>query len=151
MAMPEPAFEFLFELTGLLSPERQAIGQLPTGYSRSIVLVEGGRFQGPALEGDVLPGGGDWVRVRADGAVELDVRITLRTSDGALIYMSYPGLLHNQPIAADGRTASGRYFRTTPRFETSDERYSWLNRILAVGVGQDAEPGQVRYNVYAVM
>ena len=28
------------------------------------------------------------------------------------------------------------YFRTAPRFETGDEKYSWLNGIVAVGTGE---------------
>ena len=43
------------------------------------------------------------------------------------------------------------YFRTTPYFETSSEKYAWLNKIVAVGVGQaDLSKGWVGYKVYEV-
>jgi hypothetical protein len=148
--MTEPRLEFLFELTGLLDGGTYAIGETGS-HNRTVVQVSGGSFEGPHLRGEVVPGGGDWYRVRSDGVVELDVRITLRTDDGALIYMWYPGLTHGESIGPDGQTADGgRYFRTTPRFETGSERYAWLNRILAVGAGVAGEPGQVRYRIYAI-
>jgi hypothetical protein len=56
------------------------------------VPVIGGTFSGPKLKGQVLSGGGDWLLFRKDGAAQLDVRSTLRTEDGALIYVSYRGI-----------------------------------------------------------
>jgi Protein of unknown function (DUF3237) len=60
----------------------------PQGTRRS-ALVTGGTFTGPTLQGTVLPGGGDWLLIRPDGACELDVRVTLQTDDGHRISMSY--------------------------------------------------------------
>jgi hypothetical protein len=113
-------------------------------------------FAGPKLKGDVLPGGADWLLTRADGVRELDVRLTLRTDDGHLIYMSYRGintitpeiiqrLRHGEPVSP-----SEYYMRITPVFETGAERYGWLNRIVAVGVGQRL-PTAVRHTVYAIL
>src|SRR5467141_3163186 len=101
----------------------QKLGTVPHGM-RSIVPVTGGDFEGPRLRGKVLPGGGDWLLLRPDGVLELDLRITLETDDQALIYMTFQGLRH------------GSYFRTLPRFETSTEAYAFLNRIVSVGVGE---------------
>jgi hypothetical protein len=43
------------------------------------------------------------------------------------------------------------YFRTTPYFETSSNKYAWLHKIVAVGVGQvDLSKGWVGYKVYEV-
>jgi hypothetical protein len=90
--MQEPRLEFLYEIqVDLEAP--QAVGRGPHGV-RNIFYVRSGRFQGPRLRGEVLPGGGDWFLVRPDDVGELDVRITLRTDDGALIYVTYRGLLH---------------------------------------------------------
>ena len=36
---------------------------------------------------------GDWLLLRADGAGQLDVRITIKTDDEALIYMRYEGIV----------------------------------------------------------
>src|SRR6202000_622480 len=89
----------------------------------------------------VLPGGGDWTLLRADGVLELDLRLTLQTDDGALIHMSSFGLRHGPPdvIAALGSgelVATARYyFRTAPRVETSAPQYAFLNRLLAIASG----------------
>src|SRR2546426_1307719 len=108
----------------------QKLGTVPHGI-RSIVPVTGGDFEGPRLRGKVLPGGGDWLLLRPDGVLELDLRITLETDDHALIYMTFQGLRH------------GSYFRTLPRFETSTETYAFLNRIVSVGVGEARPDGAV--------
>jgi len=42
------------------------------------------------------------------------------------------------------------YFRTTPVFETASEKYGWLNRIVAVGIGRMTPTG-VGYKVYAIL
>lgn len=118
----------------------QKIGAAPIGW-RGIYPVDGGHFEGPRLNGTVLPNGADWVTRRGDGATVLDVRLGLLTTDGATIAMSYTGLFYivdaaaekyrrGEPIAYDES-----YVRTTPRFETSDTRYDWLNRVIAVANG----------------
>jgi hypothetical protein len=145
--------EFLMMLSAELE-ESQMVGDTPLG-SRRIVYVRNGSFAGPALKGTVLPGGGDWVLLRDDGASSLDVRITLRTEDGALIYVTYGGVSTMSPevrariIAGEVVNPSEYYFRTTPRFETASEKYAWLNKVVAVGVGQRTRTGVV-YSVYAV-
>jgi len=108
----------------------QKLGTVPHGI-RSIVPVTGGDFEGPRLRGKVLPGGGDWLLLRPDGVLELDLRITLETDDHALIYMTFQGLRHDP------------YFRTLPRYETSSEAYAFLNRIICVGVGEARPDGAV--------
>ena len=86
----------------------------------------------------------------------MDVRITLRTDDGCLIYMSYRGVTSITPEVIQRITRGESvdpteyYFRTTPVFETGAEKYSWLNRIVAVGVGQRL-PTAVSYMVYEIL
>lgn len=113
----------------------QTIGAAPHGTRLTFPIV-GGSFDGDRLRGKVLPGGGDWVIKRADGVLELDLRITLETDDGALIHMTFDGL-------RDDAAPGGPYFRTLPRFETADARYSFLNRLLAVGSGEISTSGPV--------
>jgi hypothetical protein len=126
----------------------QKLGTVPHG-TRLIVPVTGGDFEGPRLRGRILPGGGDWLLLRADGVLELDLRITLETDDHALIYMTFQGLRHGpaDAIAALGRgevvDPARYYFRTLPRFETSAETYAFLNRIIAVGAGETRPDGAV--------
>jgi hypothetical protein len=133
----------------------QKIGAVPHG-TRVTGPVASGHFEGPRLRGKVLPGGGDWTLLRGDGVLELDLRITLETDDGALIHMASFGLRHGPPevIAAIARgetvDPSTYYFRTTPRFETGHPKYAFLNRLLAVSSG-DRRPGGPIYTIDEIL
>ncbi len=130
------------------------VGASPFG-TRSIHIVTGGTFQGPGLRGTFRSGGGDWLLTLAGGAHELDVRATIETDDGALIYLSYRGVLDVAPdvmarvFAGEEIAPSEYYFRTTPRFETGSEKYAWLNKTICIGTGYFA-PGKVAYRIFAV-
>ena len=113
----------------------QNVGAGPHG-TRLTFPILGGSFEGDSLRGKVLPGGGDWVLNRPDGVLELDLRITLETDDGALIHMTFEGI-------KDDGAKEAPYFRTLPRFETADAKYSFLNRLLAVGAGEISVTGPV--------
>ncbi|MFY9210995.1 MAG: DUF3237 domain-containing protein [Aestuariivita sp.] len=152
--IPELSSQLLFEMTLQVAPAT-AFGATPSG-KRFIAYVTEGHFEGPHLKGRVLPGGGDWVIQRPDHVFQLDVRITLETDDGALIYSTYRGARHGsrdvmrriaagQPVQADEY-----YFRTTPYFETASEKYSWLGGIVSVGIGRD-RPGGVTYRVHQIL
>src|SRR3990172_10944602 len=152
--MDEPRFELLCEMTAQLEPP-QMVGQTPQG-NRQIFHVQSGTFTGPRLKGDVLPGGGDWFLIRPDGVGDLDVRATLRTDDGALIYAHYRGLFVASPEVW-ARIGSGEegpreqyYFYTAPMFQTGAPQYDWLNRTMAVGYGY-VRPGGVAYRVFALV
>src|SRR5439155_14076925 len=75
--------QLLMTLDVLVAPA-QKIGLVPHG-TRATAPITSGTFEGPRLRGTVLPGGGDWTLLRADGVLELDLRLTLQTDDGALI------------------------------------------------------------------
>jgi hypothetical protein len=118
----------------------QELGDAPHGRRR-IIPITGGEFSGARLSGRVLAGGADWQVVRRDGVAELEARYTLQTSDGALIYVANSGYRHG-PADIIRRLSAGEavdpaayYMRTTPRFETGDERYAWLNRVVCVASG----------------
>src|SRR5262249_4438434 len=74
----------------------QKIGAVPHG-TRVIAPITSGHFEGPRLRGKVLPGGADWTLLRGDGVLELDLRLTLETDDGALIHLRSFGLRHGPP------------------------------------------------------
>ncbi len=126
----------------------QKIGAVPHG-TRAAAQIASGHFEGPRLRGRVLPGGGDWTLLRGDGVLELDLRVTLETDDGALIHLASFGLRHGPPevIAALARGESvdpaTYYFRTTPRFETAHPKYAFLNRLLAVARGDRRAAGPI--------
>jgi hypothetical protein len=122
---------------------------------RMTFVTTGGVVDGPQLRGDLLPGGGDWLLVGGDGVGRVDVRATLRTHDGVLIHYEARGIIK---VPADGldRLNAGdvlpfaeTYIRTTPTFETADERYAWLSEIVAVGYNV-LSPNHIDYRVYRV-
>jgi len=144
----------LFTLTLEVGP-LQMLGRTPLG-DRRIAQVRGGSFAGKRLNGKALPGGGDWILLRPDGAVQLDVRLTLQTDDDQLIYMTYRGFRHG-PAPVIERLNRGEavdpaeyYFRAAPFFETGSAKYDWLNRIVAVATGRRLASGPI-YDVYEVL
>ena len=139
----------------LVVPKVISVGATP-GAFRRLGVVSGGTFEGERLSGEVLDGGNDWQDLRDDGATTLDVRLALKTNDGTLIAMSYRGVRHG-PADVLARIDSGEavdpesyYFRISPMFETASERYGWLNRIVAIGVGHRFPQGPV-YSVFEVL
>jgi len=116
----------------LATSPTQEVGSTPHG-TLFIFPVTGGSFEGDRLRGRVLAGGGDWVTARPDGTLELDLRVTLETDDHALIHMTFTGL----------RDDANYYFRTLPRFETAAPKYAFLNRLMAVGIGEIRPDGPV--------
>ncbi|HEX9132353.1 MAG TPA: DUF3237 domain-containing protein [Ktedonobacteraceae bacterium] len=149
----EPQLEFLYEISAYLASPL-AIGENPHG-NRQIVPVTGGSFEGPRLKGTVLPNGGDWLLVRPDGVGELDVRATLQTDDGALIYVTYRGYL-TKILELSPRWSAGEhipheeyYFAATPYFETSAAQYAWLQQVVTIAMGSLIQGG-VAYQVFAV-
>jgi hypothetical protein len=145
--------EHLFDMHVDLEPAQSI--STPAG-ARMTFIVKGGVIDGPKLQGEILPGGGDWLLVGSDGAGRVDVRATLRTHDGALIHYETRGVIK---IPADGleRLAAGEvlpfeetYVRTTPKFETSDERYAWLSGVVAIGYNI-LSPNHIDYRIYRVL
>jgi glucuronate isomerase len=110
----------------------QDVGSTPRGLLFIFPII-GGSFEGDRLRGNVLAGGADWATAAADGAFELDLRATLETDDGALIHLTFTGV----------RDDARQYLRTLPRFETAAPQYDFLNRLLAVGIGEIRSDGPV--------
>lgn len=131
------------------------IGPVPVGYERRVVFVSGGRLEGDRLRGQVMPGGGDFLMMRPDGGMHLDVRLVLETDEGELIYMTYVGRRHGpldvmERYKTSSPVAYGEdYFRTIVQFETAAPRLLWLNGILAVGAGYRTDEGAV-YEIFEI-
>ncbi len=130
------------------------IGQTPGGLRR-IAPVAGGSFSGERFNGTVLPGGNDWVVNRADGVMVIDVRLTLKTDDAALIYLSYHGRFLAEPDAmlrfgmGELLDASEYSLAINAQFECGDQRHAWLNNVIAVGTGEQKATGPV-YSIFEV-
>ena len=113
------------------------LGATPAGRRR-IIAILGGTVEGERLAGEIVPGGADWQIVHDDGTALLEARYTVRTRDGALVYVRNAGIRRG-PREVLARIAAGEpvdpreyYFRSSPVFETGDSRYAWLNGIVAV-------------------
>jgi hypothetical protein len=119
----------------------------------------GGWVKGPRVNGTLLSPAADWLRVLPNGSLRLDVRGTIQTDDGALIYITYNGVI-SQPKEASDRLARGEvltskdvYFITAPTMQTAAEKYAWLNHVQCVGKMVEVKTGQdsfVKYDIFIV-
>lgn len=130
------------------------LGKTAAGVRRVIPIL-GGDVSGPRLQGRILPVGADYQILRADGVAELHARYVIETPQGARVYIENSGLRHG-PAEAIERLNRGEavdpaliYFRTTAKFETSDEGFFWLARHIFVGAGV-RHPDRVQISLYQV-
>ena len=146
--------EHVFDYEALLKPP-VVIGAGPFG-TRLFYEVREGTVSGPKVNGTVLTGGGDWALVASDGWTRLDVRGQVRTDDGALLYITYKGVIEpsnamREAVMSGGETGfDDQYFRIAPEIETGDERYAWLTLSTFVGRGRICRGPGVAYEVYRV-
>jgi hypothetical protein len=135
------------------------VGDLGTGPfgHRMIVTGTGGEVVGDRLKGTIVGPGGDWLLVGEDGYGRLDARNTVQTVDGATIYIQLSGLVELTPQIMDVLGGSptptnfgDQYFFTTPRMETGDERYSWVNRTVFVAEARLVPGPRIEYRVFRV-
>ena len=112
-----------------------------TAFHRRVIgAIARGRWDGERLHGDIVEPGGDWAIPSLDGSsMLLDVRQTLRTDDGALVFVTYQGRCDR---------TRGTY-TVAPTFETDDERYGWLNVVQAVGRGR-TDGDDIVYEMFEV-
>jgi Protein of unknown function (DUF3237) len=134
-----PPLEWVFSAKVTLAPpvERGTVD----GQRKRFIAITGGEVTGPKLTGVVLPGGGDWQSIHADGLTELDARYSLKANDGTVIAVTNPGVRVASPEVIK-RIAAGEdvdpalyYFRTTPRFDVADGPHEWLRRSAFVARG----------------
>ncbi len=146
----------LFQIVIDLEPPLH-FGDGPLG-KRVLYRAAGGTFAGPKLRGEVVSGGGDWALFRPDGSMSLDVRLTVKTDDGALVLMTYGGRWTTPVDVRTEMSDTARrhqidparyYFRTAPLFETGSAAHAWLNDVVCVGKGYLIEGG-IAYNVFEI-
>ena len=142
----------------------QVLLDAPTPIDSSLMVINvkptEGWAKGPKISGTFQAPGADWLRVMPSGALRLDVRAVLNTDDGALIYVTYNGIIQHSPESAEkmsqGEVLTANdipYFVTAPTFQTSSPTYAWLNSVQAVGKMVEiklGEGGYVRYDTFIV-
>ena len=138
--LAKPELEFLCEIVVRLEPA-QELGKTNYGIRR-IINITGGTFAGPKLKGEVLRGGADWQTVREDGTADLVAKYSLKTDDGAIIFVENSGI-RTAPKEVLARLAKGEavppseyYMRTTAKMEVqSGSKYDWLNKSVIISTG----------------
>ncbi len=152
--LPEPRLTQVYRLEAALG-EPLDIGDISHGHRR-IVPQTGGTFTGPELNGTLLPGvSADWQTVLPDGTAIGDIRSTLRTDDGALLYVQSRSVRHGSPkvlarlARGDDVDAREYTFRAATQIETASRDLDWLNKGVFISVGARRQ-GHVIYDTYLV-
>jgi muconolactone delta-isomerase len=152
--LPDPRLTLVYRLEATLG-EVQDLGPIAAGRRR-IVPLTGGTFTGPTLNGRLVPGASaDWQIVLRDGTALGDIRYTLQTDRGDLLYVRSQSVRHGDPevLARLGRgedvDAAEYSFRTATRIETAAPDLDWLNKGVFIGVAARA-PAGVTYEIHLV-
>jgi Protein of unknown function (DUF3237) len=152
--LPDPSLTRVYRLEAALGVPFD-LGEVSQGRRR-IVPLTGGTFAGPELNGKLLPGvSADWQILLPDGTALGDIRYTLQTDDGALLYVQSRGVRHGSPEVLErlGRgedvDASEYTFRTSTQIETASRELAWLNKGVFISVGGRLQGGVI-YETYLV-
>lgn len=152
--MPDPQLTLVYRLEATLGQPLD-LGATDQGHRR-IVPQTGGTFTGPKISGRLVPGASaDWQLLRPDGTTLADLRYTLQTEDGALLYVRSQGSRYGPAdvLARLGRgedvDASEYTFRTSTQIETAVPELDWLNKGVFISVG-GRQPAGVIYETYLV-
>jgi hypothetical protein len=152
--LPEPQLRLVYRLEARLG-EPLDLGETALGRRRIVPQIAG-TFTGPEISGRLLPGASaDWQTILRDGTAAADIRYTLETDDGDLLYAQSRGVRHGpaEVLARLARGADvdpGEYtFRASTWIETAAPPLDWLNKGVFVAVGARA-PASVIYDTYLV-
>ena len=145
--LPDPSLTRVYRLEATVG-EPLDLGDIAQGRRR-IVPLTGGTFTGPELNGKLLPGSSaDWQIVLPDGTALGDIRYTLQTDDGDLLYVQSRGVRHGSAdvlarlARGEDVDASEYTFRTSTQIETAAPALDWLNKGVFISVG-GRRPGAV--------
>jgi hypothetical protein len=151
-ATPRWSYDLTFFAALTVDLRAEVLGATPAGY-RINFFVKDGTVRGPSIDAVVLPEGGDWMCIRRDGIGMVDISITYKTADGALILERSGGVFDLGPdgyeTVAAGRFSGAPPFYATPAWETAHPDWQWLNRRQGFGIGRVVlEELQVRCDIY---
>src|SRR6476661_9027927 len=140
ISLPDPRLTKVYRLEATVG-EPFDLGTVAQGHRR-IVPLTGGAFTGPEVNGKLLPGASaDWQVVQPDGTALGDIRYTLQTDRGDLLYVQSRGVRHGSAEVL-ARLASGEdvdaseyTFRTSTQIEAAAPDLDWLNKGVFISVG----------------
>lgn len=134
-----PALNYAFTIT-LKAGAPAELGEVE-GARRRFIPILGGIVSGPKLQGEVLPGGGDWQTVTPEGVAKIDARYFLKLADGTIVEVLSPGVRVASPDVAK-RLAQGEdvdprlyYYRVTPQLRVKSGAQDWLGKNAFVATG----------------
>jgi hypothetical protein len=152
--LPEPTLTLVYRLEVAVG-ELLDFGEGERGRRRIIPLTSG-ELTGPKLAGKLLPGASaDWQILMPDGTALAEIRYTLQTEEGALLYVRSSGVRHGDPevlarLARGEVLAASEYtYRLATEIETAAPDLDWLNKGVFVTVGA-RQPASVIYETYLV-
>jgi hypothetical protein len=152
--LPDPRLNLIYRLEASVG-DPQDLGEISAGHRR-IVPLTGGTFSGPELRGTLLAGASaDWQIILPDGTALGDVRYTLKTDGGDLLYVRSQSVRHGSTAVLErlGRgedVDAGEYtFRGLVNIETGAGSLDWFNKGTFISVG-GRQRGGVIYEVYLV-
>lgn len=147
--------DFLARVTVPLERQPASVSETPDGLRIDFPLGEGGKVEGPRLNGTILHSGEDWMQVRRDGVGLSQVRVLIRTPDGDIIMGDYGGVVDFGPEGYEALTTGAGLETATvqlvPRYTTSSPALQWLNRCQCIGIGRVMLKSLlVEYDLYSV-
>lgn len=147
--------EFLFQVTAPVDRDENPVGETPDGLRMLFALRAGGHVDGPALTGEILHRGGDWMRIRPDGVGIAAIDALIKPVDGGVVLTEYSGIVDFGPdgyrMLAAGGGPKRAPIRFAPRYLTAEPRLRWLNRLQCFAVGEvNLERYLVEYDLYAM-
>ncbi|MBV9312694.1 MAG: DUF3237 family protein [Pseudonocardia sp.] len=152
--LPDPRLTPVYRLDATLG-EPLDLGDIVQGHRR-IVPLTGGTFTGPEISGTLVPGASaDWQTILPDGTALGDIRYTLQTDDGDLLYVQSHSVRHGtvEVLARLGRgedvDASEYTFRAATQIETAASELDWLNKGVFISVA-GRQAARVIYETYLV-
>jgi hypothetical protein len=113
-------------------PPLIVVGETPDAFRR-IGIVQGGSFEGDRMSGDVVTGN-DWQVVRKDNCLKLDVRLVLKTTDEALIVMTYQAFRTGPAGVLEKLGRMAPFIVSLKCFEDSVRRFERVDRTKEIDV-----------------
>lgn len=146
--------QFLFRVTASFLADDTPVGETPDGLRFLFALREGGTVRGPALNGEILHKGGDWMRVRKDGVGICAIDALIRPDSGGIVMTEYTGVCDFGPdgfsALSKGTPPRTAPLRFAPRYLTAVPSLQWMNRLQCLSIGEvNLERQVIEYDLYA--
>ncbi len=103
-------------------------------------------FEGERLNGAMTAkAAADWLTLDSEGNATIDIRVLLRTDDGAHVFVTLLGTAKWADRIGEGPIYS------MARLESGDERYRWVNNLPLVSKGQITEGRTVAHEFFELV